>query len=122
MLSKSKSIMSIIYFNTKRKQHKCFFYKNKNAIIILKVLWMQNLIWGYIVCNNVIKVYLKYYLTRSVIQEVKMYKFKVNLQKLKWITKNKPQSIFMLKTIKGYKTNFYCLKHNIGGILIIQIN
>jgi len=115
-------IISILKFNMTRKNQKCFFLKNKITINFLKVLWTQNLIWGYKLCNGICKVYLRYRQTKSVIHSIGFYNVNIKVYDLKWLVKKKPQSIFILKTMKGYKSNFYCLKYNIGGLFIAQIN
>lgn len=115
-------IISILQFNMTRKNQKCFFFKNKVIINFLKVLWAQNLIWGYKLYNGICKVYLRYRQTKSVIYSIGFYNINIKVHDLKWLVKKNPQSIFILKTIKGYKSSFYCLKYNIGGRFIAQIN
>ena len=68
------------------KQHKiyCFTRITKELLILLDLLWIENLIWGYtIVQDNFIKIYLRYISNKSIIQSILVYKKKFSVTKLK---------------------------------------
>lgn len=107
------------------KQHKiyCFTRITKELLILLDLLWIENLIWGYtIVQDNFIKIYLRYISNKSIIQSILVYKKKFSVTKLKENIKLFPQSFFIINTPYGFKSHKYCLKNNITGSLILKIN
>lgn len=72
--------------------------------------------------KSVLKIYFRYYLNKSVITSIKLFKIKITLKELKVTTQVNPQSFFIIKTNKGYKTGKDCIQQNISGILMFKIN
>lgn len=46
----------------------------------------------------------------------------INVAKLKIHVKTYPQSLFILKTSYGLRSQNYCLRNNVAGSLLIKIN
>jgi len=103
----------LIEKNTKHKQ------------LILNVLWNNGYILFYKICRLKLKIVLKYYKNKSIINFIKFYKktttkvyFSVK-QILKFkINKNID---FIFSTSYGLKTLINCKKFNIGGNLLLVI-
>jgi len=89
---------------------------------MLKNIWKNNLIWGFAVFNNFLKVYFRYYLNKSYINLIDIPNLFLNYSKLKNYGQKNPQSFLLLSTAQGIKSINCCLKKNIGGQLIFKIN
>lgn len=100
----------------------CYISKTKYFIELLNFLWLENLIWGYVECKKTIRVYLKYYKNKPIVNFRRFGKKNVSLVQLKKYVKLHPQSLFIIKTHEGLKSQDYCLKRNISGELFIKIN
>lgn len=115
-------LISNIKLNTINKKKEAYFFKRKDCIVILNILWAEKLIWGYKQKDLIIKIYFRYYLNKSVIKSIEWSQNEITLKNLKLIIQKYPQSIFIIKTNNGYKTGKDCLKKNISGILALKIN
>jgi hypothetical protein len=67
-------------------------------------------------------IFMKYYLSKSLINYYTIYNAAVNFKNLKWLIFRNPHSVFIIKTIFGYKNHYFCLYLNISGIIILKIN
>lgn len=99
-----------------------YFIKTQECLDLLSTLWVENLIWGYKLLNNSVKVYFRFYNNKSIVKILRFYKKHTKLVQLKKYINYYPQSIFLLKTIRGIKSHNYCIKHNLGGLLLIKID
>ena len=95
-----------------------FIKKTKKNILILNSLWSENLISGYLKKDFFLKIYLKYYRKKPIIQRFKTFN---NYSKkyyftLKQIWKIKANfSIPFFSTNKGIFSLSACKKRKIGG-------
>lgn len=116
------NLISLLHSNNMKKKKKSYFFSTQFSINFLNNLWAIKLIWGYKIQKKFVTVFMKYYLNKPTINHYTIYRTHVSLQKLKWLTIRNPQSIFVLKTVFGYKNQYYCLYSNIGGIIVLKIN
>jgi hypothetical protein len=101
----------------------CSYYiKTQEYLDVLNALWLENLIWGYKVLNNSVKLYFRVYCNKVIIKVIRFYQKYIKVVQLKKYTHFHPQSLFFLKTIWGIKSHNYCIEHNIGGLLLIKID
>jgi ribosomal protein S8 len=119
---------NILYFISFLKLHvsqkKVYGYilNTKANIKFLDYLWQTNFIWGYKICGEFFKVYFKYYLNKCSINTLEFYNSPIQVKELNLYCRQSPQSLLIIDTLEGYKSGAYCVKFNIGGILLLKIN
>jgi ribosomal protein S8 len=114
--------ISIFKVYMTQKKIYCYLYNTKLNYQTLKNLWNHNLIWGFVLFNNFLKIYFRYYLNKSYINLINIPNLFLNYSKLKNYNQKYPQSFLLLSTAQGIKSIHFCLKNNIGGQIIFKIN
>lgn len=99
-----------------------YFIKTQECLDLLNALWEENLIWGYKLLNNSVKLYFRFYNNKSTLKTLRFYEKHTKLLQLKRYINFYPQSIFFLKTIRGIKSHNYCIKYHLGGLLLLKID
>lgn len=115
-------LLSLFKTNLSHKKIFCYSRKTKECIELLNFLWQENLIWGYVNSKHWLKIYFKYQHTQPIINSVKIYLEHINIMKLKNYDQLYPQSLFILKTCKGFASHKKCLEWNFSGLLFLQLN
>jgi ribosomal protein S8 len=113
---------SIVKIHIVQKKVHCYLLNTKINQKLSNYLWENSLIWGYKKFSKYLKIYLKYYLNKGTIHLIQGYNQVLTLKELKYLVTMNPQSFLLLNTTKGYVSAKTCIKHNIGGNLLIKIN
>jgi len=122
-MNKNRSyFISFLKFHVAQKKVYGYILKTKDNLQFLDCLWQKNLIWGYKVFSQFLKVYFKYYLNKCSINFFRIYNSFVKIDYIKKYIQQYPQSIFIFSTSDGYKCGNYCVSYNLGGKLLLQIN
>ena len=121
-------LYSIINLNSNLRKKKIkIVSKNYQKIIsFLNILWIKNLIFGYILKKNNLIIYMKFYnnnhiLTSLVLISKPSYKIFIPYIKLKFLVKN-IKNIYILSNFNGIFSHDFALKYKIGGLLVCKIN
>jgi ribosomal protein S8 len=109
-----------IYLIQKKKY--CYIMDNKNNRKLLVSLWEYNLIWGYQKCKEVLKVYFRYYLNRSIIYSIFTLNRVLDYNFFKKYNQKYPQTFLIINTSRGIRTIDFCIKNNLGGKLVLRLN
>lgn len=98
---------------------------NKNWPALLRILYNEGFIQNYIVLNNKIYIYLRYYQNKNSIRYIKNFLKTSNTLYIKkknlWLFQ-RYNGVLVLSTIKGYKTHNECLQQNLGGKVLFFIS
>lgn len=113
--------ISFLKLHVSQKKVYGYILNTKDTIKFLDYLWQTNFIWGYKIYKKFCKVYFKYYLNKCSIHTLKLYNAPIKVKELNHYSQRHPQSLLILNTFEGYKSASYCIKFNIGGILLLQI-
>jgi|SRR5690554_247461 len=97
---------------------------NKTCPKLLRILYNEGFIQNYIISNNKIYIYLRYYQNKNSIRYLKNFSKLSNILYIKkknlWLFQ-RYNGILVLSTIKGLKTHEECLKQNLGGKVLFFI-
>lgn len=97
---------------------------NKKWPELLKILYNEGFIQNYIVINNKIYIYLRYYQNKNSIRYIKNFaktsKTLYIRKKSLWLFQ-RYNGVLILSTVRGYKTHEECLKQNLGGKVLFFI-
>ena len=118
----SIGIISIFKVYLVQKKVYCYLFNNKINHQTLKILWDDNIIWGFTALNGFFKVYFRYYLNKSPINIISIPNLFLSYSNLKNYNQKYPQSSLLLGTTQGIKSIRFCLENNIGGQAILKIN
>jgi len=102
-----------------------YFPKKKNCENYLQVLWDEGFILGYLIKDNKIKILLKYFAEKPVINSLSFISKpgKRIFYSIKQIWKiDSGRHFIIFSTNKGLKTLIDCKKQNLGGEPIVLIN
>jgi len=91
---------------------------------ILRILYNEGFIQNYIISNNKIYIYLRYYQNKNSIRYLKNFLKTSNSMYIKkkhlWLFQ-RYNGVLILSTIQGYKTHEECLRQNLGGKVLFFI-
>jgi len=114
--------IALVKIQWMKKKIYCYLFKSKINYQILNSLWGHRLIWGYLDLSKFIKIFIKYYLSHGTIVSLTSDNLTLTVPKLKMYSQKHPQKIFILNTCKGFKSNEYCLTHNVSGKLAFKVS
>lgn len=112
--------------NLKKKKIKVLSKNYKKIISFLNILWIKNLIFGYILKKSNLIIYVKFYKSNHIFKKLILiskpsYKVFIPYIKLKFLVKN-IKNIYILSNFNGVFSQDFALKYKIGGLLICKVN
>jgi Ribosomal protein S8 len=97
---------------------------NKKWPELLKILYNEGFIQNYLIKDNKIYIYLRYYQNKNSIRYLKNFLKTSNTLYIKkknlWLFQ-RYNGTLILSTVKGYKTHEECLRQNLGGKVLFFI-
>ena len=114
--------LSTFKHNILRNKICSYYIKNQECLSLLNALWSENLIWGYKLLNNSVKLYFRFCANKSVIKVLRFYRKYIKLVQLKKYIHYYPQSLFFIKTMKGIRSHSYCIENQLGGLLLLKLD